>query len=170
MVRSHYYNTSHSIQILVFPSQLFGLREKLQENPIFHGKIWLVSGELRFSLRSTHWPSHPKWLFPWVFSPPMAPSSDIGARPMGSNQVTAGQRSQSRLVATGETLGIPGLENHRRNGGFMGFYGILWDFMGVYVSFMGVYRILWELPSGNDEHNYGKWPLISWIFPLNIVI
>ena len=26
------------------PSQLVGLRKKWQENPIFHGKIWLVSG------------------------------------------------------------------------------------------------------------------------------
>ena len=25
--------------------QLIGLREQFQENPIFHGKIWLVSGE-----------------------------------------------------------------------------------------------------------------------------
>ena len=33
--------------------QLVGLREKLRENPIFHGKIWLVSGE-DFPMKVVH--------------------------------------------------------------------------------------------------------------------
>ena len=37
-------------------SQLIGEREKLQDNPIFHGKIYCF--RLRFSLKSTRWLLH----------------------------------------------------------------------------------------------------------------
>ena len=46
-------NHSWMLDLLLSIIHWIGLRDKLQENPIFHGKIYMLS--CRFSLKSTHW-------------------------------------------------------------------------------------------------------------------
>ena len=50
---------NHSDARVIYAIQLIGLREKIQETPIFHGKImenlWFPDVSCRFSFKSTHW-------------------------------------------------------------------------------------------------------------------
>ena len=132
--------------------QLIGLREKMPENPVFHGKLY--GFRLRFSLKSTHWR-----YFPWL-SPGTTPLTQVTCPRCLLRRLTLVTSQDMSTITSGHLLHGYG------KWPFIVNYSISYEWKIVYYGliYICIYLYIWNMTIG--IWCYGIWTIIWFIWSM----